>query len=289
MYKALSPGAIHVQPRDLDEAIADARTGGFQGVEIKVREVAGLVEHQGAGYVRERFAAAGLQPAGWGLPVDWKGSEAAWQSGLEELPRLAAAAAAIGCTRTTTWVPPASDDRPFEENHQFHLERFRPIARVLNEHGCQLGLEFIGPKTSRDRLRYPFIYRMEDMLRLGAAIGPNVGLLLDCWHWYTSGGTLDDLHDLRNEQVAYVHVNDAPAGIARDEQQDQVRALPGETGVIEIAGFLRALQAIGYAGPVVPEPFARDLADLPSDADRLRVVGAAMDRIFQQAGIVPRA
>jgi sugar phosphate isomerase/epimerase len=289
MYKALSPGAIKVQPRDLDEALAAARTGGFQGVEIKVHEIADLVDRQGAGYVRERFAVAGLQPAGWGLPVDWKGSEEAWQAGLLELPRLAAAAAAIGCTRTTTWIPPTSDSRPFEENYQFHLARFRPIARILAEHGCRLGLEFIGPKTSRDAARHIFIYRMEDMLHMGEEIGPNVGLLLDCWHWYTSGGTLEDLRALHDEQVVYVHVNDAPAGIARDEQRDNVRALPGETGVIEIAGFLQALQAIGYDGPVVPEPFKRELADLPSDADRLRVVGAAMDRIFEQAGLSSRA
>jgi sugar phosphate isomerase/epimerase len=285
MYKALSPGAIDVQPHNLDEAIAAARTGGFQGLEIKVREVADLVDWQGAGYVRDRLAVAGLQPAGWGLPVDWRGSEDAWRAGLQELPRLAAAAAAIGSTRTATWIPPASDTRPFAENYQFHVERFRPIAQTLAQHGCRLGLEFVGPKTARDALQYPFIYRMEDTLRMGEEIGPNVGLLLDCWHWYTSGGTLEDLRTLRAEQVVYVHVNDAPVGIARDEQQDRVRALPGETGVIDIAGFLRALQAMGYDGPVVPEPFKRDLADLPTDADRLRVVGAAMDAIFQQAGL----
>jgi sugar phosphate isomerase/epimerase len=285
MYKALSPSAIGVQPRDLDEAIADARTGGFQGLELKVREVADLVDRQGVGYVRDRLAAAALQPAGWGLPVDWRGSEETWRANLEELPRLAAAAAAIGSTRTATWIPPASDSRPFAENYQFHVERIQPIAQILAQHGCRLGLEFVGPKTSRDTLQYPFIYRMEDILRMGEEIGPNVGLLLDCWHWYTSGGTLQDLGALRAEQVVYVHVNDAPAGIARDEQQDRVRALPGETGVIDIAGFLRALQAMGYDGPVIPEPFKRELADLPTDADRLRVVGAAMDRIFQQAGL----
>ena len=97
------------------------------------------------------------------------------------------------------------------------------------------------------------------MLALGREIGPNVGLLLDCWHWYTSHGTLDDLKRLTAEQVVYVHVNDAPAGIPVDEQQDMVRALPGETGVIDIVGFLQTLRAIGYDGPVTPEPFKKEL------------------------------
>lgn len=70
-----------------------------------------------------------------------------------------------------------------------------------------------------------------------------------------------------------------------EEQVDTVRALPGETGVIDINSFLRALAAIGYDGPVVPEPFKKELADLPSDEARLEVVGAAMDGIFQGAGL----
>jgi sugar phosphate isomerase/epimerase len=283
MYKALSPGAIGVQAKTLAEALMAAQQGGFAGVEFNAREVAGLVEQRGAEAVRAQFANAGLRPAGWGLAVDWRGGEQAWRQGLEELPRLAQAAAAIGCPRTMTWVLPCSDERPLEENRRFHIERFTPIARILAEFGCRLGLEFIGPKTLRESKRYPFIYKMGDMLELGAEIGPNVGLLLDCWHWYTSGGTLDELRALAPEQVVYVHVNDAPAGIALDEQLDNVRALPGETGVIDIAGFLQALAAIGYAGPVTPEPFKRELGALASDEERLRVVGAAMDTIFRQA------
>ena len=164
-------------------------------------------------------------------------------------------------------------------NRQFHIERFTPIAEILAANGCSLGLEFIGPKTLRDSQRFPFIYTMEAMLDMGAAMGPNVGLLLDCWHWHTSCGTIEQLHALKPEQVVYVHVNDAPAGVEMDAHLDNVRGLPGETGVIDIGGFLRALDAIGYDGPVTPEPFA-DLSGLASDADRLKLVGSAMDKIF---------
>lgn len=285
MYKALSPRAIGVRVASLDEALAAARLGGFAGVEFDAREVADLVERHGAASVRARFQEAGLRPAAWSLPVDWRNEDATWRAGLAELPRLAAAAAAIGCPRTTTHVLSGSDERPFAENYRFHVARFTPIASILAEHGCWLGLEFLGPKTLRERFQYPFIHTLEAMLELGAAIGPRVGLLLDCWHWYTAHGTLDQLRALRPEQVVYVHVNDAPAGVRVDQQIDQRRALPGETGVIDIAGFLQTLQQIGYDGPVTPEPFKAELNDLPSDADRLRTVGAAMDTIFARAGL----
>jgi sugar phosphate isomerase/epimerase len=285
MFTALSPGAIGVRPVDLPAAVDAAVRGGFGGVEFNADEIADLIDVHGAPHVRAIFDRADIRVAGWGLPLDWRGSEERWRESLHKLPRRAQAAAAIGGTRCFTWIPPSSDERPFDENWRFHVERLAPAAQILAARGCYLGLEFIGPKTLRDATRFPFVYRMQDMLELGAAVGPNVGLLLDCWHWYTSGGTIEEVHALRPEQIVYVHVNDAPAGVPVDEQLDNVRALPGETGVIDIAGFLQALQVVGYDGPVVPEPFKKELNDLPSDDARLEIVGSAMKAIFRQAGI----
>jgi len=255
MYPALSPGAVGLHVKNVEEAIRIAADAGFKGVEISAHEIAELVEERGAADVRALFHEAGVLPAGWGLPVEWRKDADTWKAGLQDLPRLARAAQEIGCTRVSTWVMPGSNERPFQENYAFHVERFQPIARILADHGCRLGLEFIGPKTLRDTQKYPFIYRMADMLALGEEIGPNVGLLLDAWHWYTSGGTVEELRALKPEKVVYVHVNDAPEGVPVDRQVDNRRCLPGATGVINIGGFLKALAEIGYDGPVVPEPF----------------------------------
>ncbi len=283
MYTAVSPSAILVYPTNLKDALAGARKAGFDGLEFNPVEIADLVETYGAAHVRVLFAEAGLRVAGWGLGIDWRGDEHTWKKGVADLPRLAKAATEIGGTRVFTWIRPSSDERVYEENWRFHVERLTPIAEILEAYGCRFGLEFVGPKTMRDAARYPFIYRMDEMLELGAAISPTTGLLLDCWHWYTSGGTLEAIRALTPQQVVYVHVNDAPADVPIEQQVDTVRALPGETGMIDIVGFLQALQVIGYDGPVVPEPFKQDLADLPSDDARLDVVGAAMHTIFRRA------
>lgn len=256
MVKALSPGALGIKVNSLREAIDVAKSAGFEGVEFNAAEVADLVDQHGADHVKAMFADAGLKPAGWGLPTEWRGDESKWRAGLEELPRLAKAAQAIGCGRTMTWIMPCSNERPLEENRRFHVERFTPIAKILADYGCSIGLEFIGPKTLRDSQKYPFIHTMEDMLEMGAEIGPNAGLLLDSFHWHTSGGTTDDIRDLCTpENIVYVHVNDAAFGLPVDEQIDNKRALPGATGVIDIRGFLMTLDQIGYDGPVTPEPF----------------------------------
>jgi sugar phosphate isomerase/epimerase len=283
MYKCLAPGAIGVAMNDVDQGIAAARTGGFQGLEVNAAQLADAVDRDGVEAMRKKFADASVRPAAFGLPVEWRKDDERWRTDLDKLPKLAEAAASLGITRTATWVLPMSNERALDENMRFHIDRFKPIADVLQEHGIRLGLEFIGPKTLRDSGKFPFIWRMADMLDLAKRIGPNVGLLVDVWHLYTSYGTLDDLRKVVADDVVYVHINDAPRGVAVDEQLDQVRDLPGATGVIDIAGFLRTLKEIGYDGPVTPEPFKKELKDLPSDEERLTIVGGSMGKVFAEA------
>jgi sugar phosphate isomerase/epimerase len=284
MFQTLNTGAIGVNVNGLHDAIVAARLGGFAGVEFRAAEVADLIDGHGAAHVNDLFTASGVRPAAWSHGIQWQRDEATWQAGIAALPRHAAAAAAIGCYRSFQVLPSWSDDRPFDDYWRFCIARLQPIAAILADHGCSLGLEFLGPATLRAGKRHPFIHTATDALELGAAIGPNVGLLLDAYHWYTAHGTLAELRTIRREQIVHVHVNDAPAGIPIDEQQDLVRDLPGETGVIDIGGFLGAVRDTGYDGPVTPEPFKRELQDLPSDAARLVVVKASMDAIWQWAG-----
>ena len=143
------------------------------------------------------------------------------------------------------------------------------------------------PATSRAGKKHPFIHDMKGMLELADAIGTgNVGLLLDCWHWYCSRGTPDDILALRPEQVVHVHVNDAPAGVQIDRQLDHRRAMPAETGVIDVAAFLGALETIGYDGPVMAEPFSEKVRSLPPD-QAVRLTAEALGKAFAAAGLAP--
>lgn len=287
MFKCLSPGAIGIRGLSLPESIELAQKTGFEGVGFSIREAAALADAHGADYVRDLFERAGVRPGHWDLPVAWN-EEDQWEQDLDQLPRLAALARDLDCTRTATWCPPGSDEREYAENFTWHVARFRPIADVLKDHGCRLGIEFIGPKTSRTPHKYPFIYTLEGMIELVEAIGTgNAGLLLDAWHLYTSGGSVDDLDKITAEDVIVVHVNDAPTGIARDDQIDNVRCLPMETSVIDLPGFMRKLDAMGYDGPVMPEPFSQRVSAIASE-DALKaaqLTAEAMDRLWQASGL----
>ena len=150
------------------------------------------------------------------------------------------------------------------------------------------GIEFIGPKTLRAGHRYDFISTMDGLLDLARAIGTgNVGLLLDAYHLYTSGGSIDDLDGISAADVVRVHVNDAIAGVPRDEQQDQVRDLPMAQGVIDLPAFLRKLDRLGYDGPVTVEPFNKRLNELAArDPEAAaRETAASLDRAWVAAGL----
>jgi sugar phosphate isomerase/epimerase len=284
LYKNLSLGALGYR-LPLQKAVEMTQIGGFQGIEINIVEIEEMLKSKQIDEIEHLVEENGLKLGGWGLPVNFRGDLEKYCADLEKLSRYAQIAEEIGCKRVFTWILPFSDEMPFEENFEFHIERLRPIAEVLEDHGCYFGLEFVGPKTSRINHNYEFIYTMDGILRLCDGIGTgNLGLLLDSWHWYTTYGTTGQLRKLKSEQVVYVHINDAPSGIPVEEQIDNVRCLPGETGVIDLVGFLRTLREIGYDGPVTPEPFSRKLKEM-SVVEAVKLTGKSLDRVWEEAGI----
>lgn len=277
-FKNLAPGHLGVKA-DSRQALAYAIEFGFEGVAIQPGDFAKASDAEIFAWT-ESLKVRGIRPGAAGLPVNFRGDDAAFRKDLALLPAHAAILRKLGVTRVATWISPSHPELPFEQNFERHRLRLGEAARILKDHGLRLGLEFVGPKTSRARHPFPFIHDQKGMLALASAIGTgNVGLLLDSWHWYTSHGTVEDLLRLTNADVVHVHVNDAPAGIPVDEQIDNRRRLPATTGVIDLKGFVNALVSIGYDGPVECEPFDDALRALAAPA-ALKLAIGALDRVW---------
>lgn len=281
MFRNLRPSDIGVLT-DFTGTLTLAAKYGWQGVDLPVVEAVNLARAHSPETVQALVAEHGVRLGGWELPINWRtGLD---DAALADLTAYAAIAQRLGCTRCYTYIWPASEELPFRDNFARHVTLLRPIAQILAEHGCRLGLEFIGPHHIRETQRYGFIHNLEGMLWLAQSIGDNVGPLLDSYHWYTSLGTPADIRKLRAIDIVYVHVNDAPAGIPVEAQQDQVRRLPGATGVIDLIGFLTTLHEIGYDGPVTPEPFDQQLATLTPD-EAVKTAHEHMLGVWQAAGL----
>lgn len=249
---------------------------GYPGCDVML----GPAMSAGADSTRELFNRLHLRPAVIDFPVNFRKDDAAYRTSLPKLQPAAEFAAAIGCPRMMTYIM-SSSDTPKEELREIYKQRFTECARILERSGVRLGLEFLGPLHIRKAFRYEFIWRMNEMLEFAKECGPNVGLTLDSWHWHHAGATTQDIVAAGRERIVHVHFNDAP-NLPPEQIRDDQRLMPGE-GVINLTGFLRALQQIGYTDALSVEVFGRAKDMTPEDAARLGLKTSLA--VFQKAGV----
>ena len=144
------------------------------------------------------------------------------------------------------------------QNFRQHTSCSRAVAKAMRNHGVQLALEYIGPKTSQASSRCPFILALGELRELISEIDiGNVGAVPDNWHWWSARDTVGDLLALKATDVVAVDLDDAPAGIPKQPQTDGRRELPCAKGVIDVGTFRKALNQMSYDGPVRVEPFTQ--------------------------------
>lgn len=282
MYKNLNLGALGHNKVPFDAACTIAQHNNFAGIDPDLGYLSNLAQTRTLQDAKDWFAATGLRIGAFGLNAAWRenDSDAAFADSLPKLEAEAKLAAALGSTRCTTWVMPRSDKHTYYQQFSLVVPRLKQAAAVLAQYGVSLGLEFIGPDTLRAGTAHDFVHTMDGMRALAAAAGPNVGLLLDLWHWFTARGTVLELTQLAVEEVVYVHLNDAPPGLAVDQLLDQEREMVGATGVLPTHDFLVALKNLGYTGPLTVEPFnAAVNAMTPEQA--AATTSAALDKVLK--------
>lgn len=252
-----------------------ARTG-YPGTDVMLD----TAMQAGATSTNELLSGLKILPAAINFPVEFRKDDDTFQTDLKKLPDQAKFAAAVHCPRMVTYIMPSSDT-PKDELRSLYKKRFTACARVLAESNVRLGLEFLGPLEFRTKFKYEFIWRMNDMLAFAKECGPNVGLLLDSWHWHLAGATTEDIIHSGRERIVHVHFNDAP-NLPPEQIHDNQRLLPGE-GVINLTGFLKALQKIGYRDALSVEVFGR-LKDVPPEKAAKMGLDASLG-VFHKAGV----
>ena len=288
MFTNLNARAIGIKDLPLAETIALAASTEFEGVDFSIVEAATLADKHGNTHVQALFELVEIRPGAWSLPVNWNESEAQFRKDLAQLPGHARLARRLGSDRAVAVLRPGSNDFTYTQNFDRNVTRLQEIAAVLADSDCRLGFEFIGPLHVRSKFAHQFIYDLIGLRTLIAATGAtNLGILLDAYHLYTSGGSLADMDGLTNRDIVTVHVNDATLNIPIDEQQDLVRHLPLATGVIDLAGFMGRLSAIGYDGPVTVEPFSKTLEDVAARNAKAaaQITRVSLTELWQAAGI----
>jgi sugar phosphate isomerase/epimerase len=257
-----------------------ASSTGFGGVDVML----GPAMEAGVERTRSVLAELRLRPSFASLPVEYRKDDAVFRAGLQKLEDAAPFCAAIGCSRLMTYLM-SSSETPKDELRRLYKTRLSECAAIMARSHCRLGLEFLGPLHIRKQFPHEFIWKMDEMLEFAKECGSNVGLTLDAWHWHHAGGTVGDILAAGKDRIVVVHFDDTP-DLPPDKIRDNQRLLPGE-GIIDLTGFLRALDKIGYEDSLSVEVFGRGLKEMPP-AESARLCLESSLAVFKKAGVAVR-
>ena len=262
---ALNPGIIGVKA-NFAETLDYAIKYGYEAISPYTQEVMNDYSDARLNEIRAKMKAHNISYDSINIPVEYRRDEATFKEGLKDLPKFCETMQRQGATRINTWIISTHNELTYNENMRQQAGRLAECAKIMNDYGIRLGLEYLGMRTLVISGRYPFISSIKEGKELIAAIGAkNVGFVLDSFHWYCANDTIEDIRTLSPSDIVTVDLNDARAGLKREEQVDGKRELPLATGVINMKDFLQGLIDIGYDGPVRTEPFNQALNDLEND------------------------
>jgi sugar phosphate isomerase/epimerase len=169
-------------------------------------------------------------------------------STLEQAEQLARIASTLGAPFVQAGV-----STPLGPHIAKHLNR---AAEIIRSAGATIAMEFLPFTPLRD------IAGTRELIRQAEA--PDVGVMVDTWHFFYGPDEWSDLEALPLEEIAYVQFDDHPGRVSDDwmHETTQRRVLPGE-GEFDLERFCSVMRAKGYDRPVSVEIISEALRALP--------------------------
>jgi 2-keto-myo-inositol isomerase len=163
---------------------------------------------------------------------------------LENLKKRCEMFAELGLTRI--YAPTATTQKVTLDDYKTGVDNMRAVGEIAKQFRMTALAEFV--RTSS------FISTLTTLLKMTRlAAHPNMGPLLDCYHFWSGLNKLEDLDLIRRGEIGHVHFQDVP-DMPRELLDNTTRLIPGD-GVSPLTTILRKLADKGYAGPLSVELF----------------------------------
>ena len=169
----------------------------------------------------------------------WESGDAL-QGALDQIARRAEMAAAATCPFIIACVHGGTGC------DQAAAEDYRRVCDIGAPLGVSFALEYIGPAAQIKNIPTGL-----EIVRL--ANHPNGKLLIDTFHSFRGGTTVEDFDLPQAGEVGVVHITDVPAGDVLS-MNDLDRVMPG-AGVLPLKEAMGKLQAHGFEGALSVEVF----------------------------------
>jgi 2-keto-myo-inositol isomerase len=229
-------------PRDLLTDLHAAREAGYQALEFRDSKVQAYLQGSRSLYaLRHDLSDAGLEVASFNaLEHATLATGDARLAALRRCRVLCEWAAALDCPYIVAVPSPSTDVREPERIPEMTVDALRAMAAVAKPYRVRVGFEFLGFATCSVNtlaMARQIVETVKD---------PAVGLVLDVFHFYVGGSTVEMLAGLKAEQLFLVHLDDAE-NRPRQTLTDAHRLLPGD-GVIPLQDLVGRVEALGYRG-----------------------------------------
>jgi 2-keto-myo-inositol isomerase len=178
--------------------------------------------------------------AGWFQPAGAEHAKA-----LDEIRRRLEQSAAVGAEFAIAGPPPGKADRELGAKH------YSELLELGKSFGVRPAFEYLGFVDD--------INSIDDAIDMIQRSGhPDATIVIDPFHCWRGGGSIESLQKLHANQIAISHFNDAPLVPDRRIQQDSDRVMPGD-GAIDLKRYCELLTEIGYDRFLSLELFREDL------------------------------
>ncbi len=236
-----------IKPQPLLDKIRLTAEAGFSGVELWLNDVYEFVGRGGeVSDIEKALSDHGLivpcaiAARGWG-----EASELEYPLMLDEVKRRLELAARLGSPYLVA-TPPREpcDVRQISD-------RYKDLLELGRQAGVRPTFEYISFFESVSQLgqAWQIVQDSDDV---------EATLILDAFHNWNSGSTLEDLQAIPVERISHYHIDDAHPEIPPRQQTDPDRVMLGE-GAIDLKAEIKVLKEKGYDGTVSLELFNQEL------------------------------
>jgi 2-keto-myo-inositol isomerase len=166
---------------------------------------------------------------------------------LDNFKRRCEQFAALGLSRTyITTATPSNPPRYTLDDYKTAAANLRGVADAAQQFKMKAMVEFVRAST--------FIATLNTLTNvMRQAAHSNLGIVFDCYHFWSGNNKLDDIDGVRPGEIAHAHFQDVP-DIPRELLDQTSRLIPGD-GVSPLTKILRKLADKGYSGPLSVELF----------------------------------
>jgi 2-keto-myo-inositol isomerase len=233
----------------LETDLQAAEAAGFEYLEIWAAKLYEYLKTNSTADLKSLFAKHNLKPLSINSIEHVTFRDAtAYESIKQECRDLSQIAEEIDC-RCIVVVPGklptegASREEVIEESVKVLAE----LCDVAAPHSVTLAFEFLG---QTDCSVPTLDLAHEIVLKTQRS---NLGLIIDSFHFYAGGSTVEMIEKLDPQLVQVFHINDAE-DLPRDTLEDRHRLLPG-LGILPLREMVHAFNKIGYEGAASVEIF----------------------------------